>query len=595
LHLDQTCQFTFKQSVEGALNYDSRPYRVAVGDLNEDGYMDIVVANSGTDNIGIFMGYGNGTFASQTLYSTGLGSRPYSIAVEDFNNDTLLDIVVANYGINSIGVLLGYGNGNFANQIITSLGSSRPLSLATGDFNKDNLLDIAVANYGTLNIAILLGSNNGSFQIDSIYYMGYDSIPYAIAVADLNKDNKLDVAIVNYGTSELVILLNYENGSSAIQKYSTGNGSHPSSVAIGDFNNDNKLDIAVANSDTSNIGIFLGNGNGTFTNQMNYSTGFGSHPQFLVVADLNNDIHPDIVVVDLQYNNVLVFKGNGNGSFSNLTTHSTGFNSDPCSIVFADFNNDNEIDIVVANNGTNNVLVLTSFVIYPVTIQANYSTGSNSRPYSVDVADFNNDGYLDVVVPNYASNNVGVFINLGNRTFRNQKTYSMGARSAPFFVATGDLNNDNHIDIVAVLYAIGKIDILLGYGDGTFKNGNTYSTGNNSLPYTVAVGDFNNDGNLDLITSNYYFGNVGLFFGFGDGAFTNMTKLLAGIGYYPKYVGVGDFNNDQILDIAASNGWSGGIAVLLGHGNGSFQTPLLTSTKSDLPNGFTIGDLNSDR
>jgi hypothetical protein len=424
--------------------------------------------------------------------------------------------------------------------------------------------------------------------------MGYDSIPYGIAVADLNKDNKLDVAIVNYGTSELVILLNYGNGSSAIYKYSTGNGSHPASVSIGDFNNDNKLDIAVTNSDTSNIGIFLGNGNGTFTNQMIYSTGFGSYPQFLVVADLNNDIHPDIVVVDSQYNNVLVFKGNGNGSFSNLTTHSTDYNSDPCSIVFADFNNDNEIDIVVANNGTNNVLVLTSFVIYPVTSQVNYSTGSSSSPYSVDVADFNNDNYLDIVVPNSGRNNVGVFINLGNRTFRNRKTYAMSKGSLPFFVATGDLNNDNHIDIVVVLYGIGKIGILLGYGDGTFRNGNTYTTGDNSLPYTAAVGDFNNDGNLDVITSDFYFGNVGLFFGFGDGTFTNMTTLLAGIGYYPKYVAVGDFNNDKILDIAASNGWSGGIAVLLGHGNGSFQNPLLTSTKSDLPNGFTIGDLNSD-
>jgi hypothetical protein len=144
------------------------------------------VANSGTDSIGIFLGYGNATFAYQIIYSTGLGSHPYSVAVEYFNDDTLVDIVVANYGTNSVGVFLAHGNGTFASPILTSLGSSHPLSIAVEDFNKDNHLDIAVANYGTLTVAILLGFNNGSFRINAIYDMGYDSIPYSLVIADFN-------------------------------------------------------------------------------------------------------------------------------------------------------------------------------------------------------------------------------------------------------------------------------------------------------------------------------------------------------------------------------------------------------------------------
>ncbi len=594
MDLDQTCQLTFKQSIEQANGYDSRPLQVAVGDFNRDGDLDIVVANSGTDSIGIFIGYGNGTFSIQMTYLTGVGSRPYSVAVGDFNNDALLDIVVTNYGINGIGVFLGYRNGSFGSQIITSLGSSHPLSVAIGDFNNDNLLDITVANYGTFIVAVLLGSNNGSFRIDTIHSMGYDSIPYFITAADFNRDNKLDIVAVNYGTNELAILLADENGSFIIHKYSTGKGSHPCSVAIGDFNKDNVLDIAVANSDTSNIGIFLGNENGTFRDLVTFSTGSGSRPQFIVVSDFNNDTKLDIAVVDSEYNNVLAFEGNGGTSFTFRLKHSTGYNGDPCSIAVGDFNNDNKPDIAVTNNGTNSVLILTSMAIYPVTSQVEYSIGTDAHPYYVNVGDFNEDGNLDIVVPGCGTNNVGIFINLGNGTFGNQSTYYMGESSCPSYIATGDLNNDNHLDMVVTLLYISKIGILLGYGDGTFRNGNIYFTGDNSLPFTAAVDDFNNDGNLDIITSNFLAANVGIFFGFGNGTFTDMTALLTQLGYHPQCVGVSDFNNDNILDIAAADSLDGGIAILLGYGDGTFQNPLLTSTEGDIPHCFTIGDLNSD-
>jgi hypothetical protein len=241
-----------------------------------------------------------------------------------------LDIVVANYDSHSVGVLFGYSNGSFASSIITSLGPSRPLSLIVADFNKDNQLDIAVVNYGTSTVSVLIGYNNGSFRIELVYDMGYDSVPYSLIGGDFNNDTQLDLAVVNYGTNTLAILLANENGTFTSQQYSTGNGSHPTSLAIGDFNKDNKLDIAVANSGTSNVGIFLGDGNGNFSNIMVYSVGSGFHPQFIVVDDLDNDTKLDIVVVSSRDGNVFVLQGNGNGSFSLITTYPTGLNSDPC-------------------------------------------------------------------------------------------------------------------------------------------------------------------------------------------------------------------------------------------------------------------------
>jgi hypothetical protein len=559
-----------------------------------DTYLDIVVANFGTDNIGIFLGNGNGTFASQIIYSNGLGSHPSSVATGDFNNDTLLDIVVANYGTNSISVFLGDGNGRFGSQIITSLGSSHPLAIAVADFNKDNQLDIVVANYGTLNFAILFGYNNGSFRIDTIYYMGYDSIPYSLAIADFNNDNHFDIAVINYGTSEFAILLGNGNKSFIIQKYSTGVGSNPCSFAVADFNKDNKLDIVIANAGTSNVGLFLGNGNGSFTNLTTYPTGFGSRPQFIIVGDLNVDNKLDVVIIDSRNNDITVFKGYGNGTFSIIATHSTGYNSGPSSIGMGDFDNDNKPDIVITNNNTNNILLLFGYTAFPVSNTTWYPTGTDSSPNFVAVADLNYDNLLDIVVADSGTDYVGIFINLGNGIFGNQQTYYTIRNSETRFVAIADVDNDKKLDIIIVLSATSQIGVLFGYGDGIFSYGYTYSTGYNSYPESIALIDLNNDNNLDIVVPNYYGGNVGIMFGYGDGSFTSVSTYLTNMDFYPTSVAVGDLNNDTIIDIVAANFYYGGLGILLGYGNGSFGIPTIISTDEDYPQCVTLGDLNND-
>jgi hypothetical protein len=96
----------------------SSPYSLAVGYFNNDSRLDIAVTNYGGDNVGISLGYGNGLFANQTTYLTGPSSSPYSLAVSDFNNDTILYIFVAYYGNNELGVFLGHGDGTFSNVIL---------------------------------------------------------------------------------------------------------------------------------------------------------------------------------------------------------------------------------------------------------------------------------------------------------------------------------------------------------------------------------------------------------------------------------------------------------------------------------------------
>ena len=554
----------------------------------------MTVANSGTDNIGIFLNHANGTFDNQRLISTGLGSRPYAVGVGHFNNDTNLDLAVARYGLNSIGVYLGDGKGQFTSATITSLDSSRPLSLVVGHLNNDSALDIAVVNDGTLTVVILTGYNNGSFRFHSIYEMGFDSMPYSITIADLNEDRKVDLIVVNYGTSELVILLNDGNGNFSMEKYSTGSVSHPSSVVVGDFDNDKKLDIATANSASSNIGIFPGHGDGTFGKYITYSTGWNSRPQSLAIADINNDTLPDIIVVDSGTNNILVLNSTATGNLSIILSHSSGMNSQPLSLVVEDFDNDKKLDIAVVNNATNNILLLRSFLISPVPSYVNYSPGSYCDAYSVDIGDFNEDGHLDLVVPDSFNHYIYIFLNDGNEKFTLTKKYYTKYGSAPYSVSSSDVNNDHHVDVVVVLQRFHRIQIFLGYGNGTFRKGKWYSTEDDSRPCMAVVVDLNNDGKLDIIVSLYESGNIGIFFGFGNGNFAKMRLLLTTPIDHPKCVAVGDFNNDHIPDIAVPNSRTNAIVISLGYGNGSFQNPVITLVHGDYLACITIDDLNND-
>ena len=181
------------------------------------------------------------------------------VAVGDFNKDERLDIAVANFDANSIGVFLGHGNGTFADQIKSSNGLSRPRWISIVDLNQDGQLDIITADHGTSTVGILYGYGNGSFSDPERYFTGHDSDPFAVVAADFNHDDRLDLAVANHGTNNIGIFLANINGTFEEQKtFSTGPYSNPYSLVVGHFNDDNLLDVVVANHGTNSISLFLG-------------------------------------------------------------------------------------------------------------------------------------------------------------------------------------------------------------------------------------------------------------------------------------------------------------------------------------------------
>ncbi|CAF4928709.1 unnamed protein product, partial [Rotaria sp. Silwood1] len=424
-------------------------------------------------------------------YASGGGSSLKFIVVGDLNNDASLDIVLANYGTGNLGVLFGYGNGNFENQMILSNGlNPHPTSITIDDFNGDSIVDIAVADYDGMYVDMLLGNGNRSFESRTSKGISLDSRLLAMASGDFNNDKRSDIVIIYDGMDKVDILVSYNHFFSAAKKYSVGHDHR--SIATGDFNSDNRLDIVLPNNVENYVSVILGYEDGSFTKEIRYTV--GEWPRSVAVGDFNNDNRLDIVVANSAGADVSVLLGYGNGSFAKQTSYSVG--NWPLSVAVGDFNNDNRPDIVVANSDSDDVSVLLGYGNGSFADEKRYLVGSN--PQSVAVGDFNNDTRLDIVVANWESDNVSVLLGHGNGSFAKQTRYSVG--SHPTSVAVSDVNNDNRLDIIVVNSYSNDLTVLLGYKNDSFLKETISLVG--SFPFNVAVGDINKDARLDLVVAN---------------------------------------------------------------------------------------------
>lgn len=184
------------------------PASVAIGDVTEDGVPDVVIAGLaagiGAPALSVLLGNGDGTFQAQRILDV---PGPLShVTLGDLNNDGDLDLPFANFGVgvNSVTVLFGDGNGNFSNAQTFDVGS-RPTSIAIGDLTGDGALDLVVANAASADVSVLLGDGNGDFPTQQTFAVGPE--PLSVAVGDLSGNGVLDVVTSNAGSNSISVLL----------------------------------------------------------------------------------------------------------------------------------------------------------------------------------------------------------------------------------------------------------------------------------------------------------------------------------------------------------------------------------------------------
>jgi hypothetical protein len=339
------------------------------------------------------------------------------------------------------------------------------------------------------------------------------------------------------------------------------------SVVVKDVNRDGNLDIVVADGGINGgIGVLLGNGDGTFQSGVTYLSG-GQNPYSLAVEDVNGDGNLDVVTANFSSNNVAVLLGNGDGTFQAAVTYYLD-QLEPTSVAVGDVNGDGNFDLIVCGDSSVGILLGNGNGTFKSVVT--YSSGG-MEANSVAVADLNHDGKLDLLVANEGPElgSVAVLLGKGDGTFPTTTTLSSGGET-PDFVTAADVNGDGNLDLLAANYYSGGVTVLLGNGDGTFQAAT--NSNNGGVPISLALGDVNGDGKVDLLVENIQFSNkppgLAVLLGNGDGTFQSHIDFSG-----PGFPAVGDLNGDGKLDVVVGSG----VGVLINTSKVPTSTSLVSS------------------
>ena len=535
----------------------SSPFSVTSADFNADGKPDLAVANRDSNSVSVLLGNGSGGFGPKTDFTT--GSAPYSVTSADFNADGKPDLAVANFNSNSVSVLLGDGSGGFGPKTDFTTGPS-PNSVTSADFNADGKPDLATSNFNS-NVSVLLGDGSGGFGPETDFTTG--STPFSVTSADFNTDGQPDLAVTSF-FSTVSILLNQspaqaDGNFTAPSTSPEGAGSRPESTAVGDFNRDGKQDLATVNYFSDDVSILLGDGSGDFAAATASPKGVGDGPESVAVGDFNRDGKQDLATANFNSNDVTILLGDGAGDFTASVTSPEGVGSRPNSVAVGDFNRDGKQDLATANITSNNVSILLGDGTGNFTAASLLAVGN--APSSVAIGDFNGDGKPDLTTTNSDTTSVSILLGDGTGNF---STSSVGVGSNPYAVAVGDFNGDGKQDLATANPFTAKVSILLGDGTGGFALAPTSPETVGSNPYSIAVGDFNDDGKMDLASPSRLNNNVTILLGDGSGDFSVPSTSPEPVGSGPNSVAVGDFNRDGKQDLATANQLSNNVTILLG-------------------------------
>jgi Bacterial Ig-like domain (group 3)/FG-GAP-like repeat len=455
----------------------------AVGDLSNNGKLDVVVSQPGS--VAIFTGNGDGTFQTGPVYA-GLPDS-MQVTITDIDGDgnpdiflgTSTDGIYANGGYDMEfpmwQILMGRGDGTFVDSAVYQQGTytapgsntNNSLQMASADFNGDSKADVLVFNrnkVGTSPSSLLVLPGDGKGNLGAPITSPINLGPTMVVAADMNNDQKPDAVMIGLGTDEnpkVSVLINQGNGTfAAEQDYTIGAAN---SLAAGDFNGDGFMDVAVSEG-SAGVFVLLGQSDGSLGTAKQIDT---SNAVDVVAGSLTADGRTDLIVVDGgvaggQPGALVVYLGNADGSFTPAIAPTTSAATYSVAAL-GDLNHDGKLDLIVAGAvaGTNGAPgALNAYTLLgngDGTFQAaNTLLLTDTTATSIALADFNKDGNLDVTLgdPNYYTE---VLLGNGDGTL-GEGLIALGQR--PGTVGTADLLGNSYPELLVGL-PTGSLTVFL--------------------------------------------------------------------------------------------------------------------------------------
>ena len=530
----------------------------------------------------------------QTISAVG---SPQYCCVVDVNGDGKPDLVGLSFS--TLTVQLNDGKGVFTvAQSLQISGSGNAPAMQVKDINGDGRLDLVIVggNVSGFVVNALLGNGDGTFRapvVSNIYNATGNNPYYAPtipALGDFNGDGIVDLLVGGSSpTYSGLNVLAFGDGAGHFTQAAANAPGGAQRLFVGDFNGDGKLDyisftpsysgLSGGNSGTT---VYLGNGDGTFRTGQSLSA---SYQAFM--ADINSDGRPDLLYA-LSDSTIYAYLGQADGTFIGTTITASGATN---LFAVADVNGDGIPDLLTGFRGLSVLLgqggLRFAAPVSTAALSSTYAWGPGGAS-STSVVDVDGDGLVDLIDPELGR--YLLYHGNGDGTFRSADLYAVGEQVGG--VTLGDFNNDGRIDIAASVLAPYP-RMLLGDGKGGFtatvdQNAGAAAT---TVLNSIVSGDFNGDGKLDVLMAGTAYGsqgNLGISYGRGDGSFLPAVPLTVGS------LITADVNGDGRTDMISAAYLNGNaVTASLGQSSGTFDT------KNSMPLGLQSGaigviDANKD-
>ena len=539
-------------------------------------------------------------FTSRELGIT-VSRYPRAIACADVDSDGVLDIITANKDGDTrsmVSVLKNDGSGVFARADFDD--AVRASDLAVTDLDGDEANDILTANYYT--IEILWNDGAGSFEERSsvpvergtrhaaagdlngdglsdivttndrsnrawvFINMGdrsfSDPVPYSVGsvpsvvrVIDIDNDGDLDVCTVNVGSGTITILDNDGSGGLGSSTTVATGLESPAHLAVADFDLDESADLAVASEE--NIVILYG---GDFTERQVFEANAGE----LVVADLDGDGDTDLGYSILGNRRVAVLLNVSGNFFSRPIEFAVDIEAGL--LAAGDLDGDNDLDLVTAYERHTRVPILWNNDQSGITVESR-TIGMGPAPHAMVMEDLNGDGYLDIATGDGLGSSITIFLNDGAGNLRPGGTRTVAAGDYLNSIDGGDFDGDGDIDLVTGAIQDRRMQVFLNNGQARYGSRSLYTTG--VRPFMVEVGELTGDEFPEIASANETAGTITVYLnsGNGDGRFGGRRDYR--VGRLPVAVAMGDLDGDGYEDVISANRGSRNLSVLMNEGDGS--------------------------